>query len=264
MTSEQHRIDPRHVTKPIQLLAAWLVGLILVDGAFLTAVTQMDTASWERSALVIAAIINVPLFLVALFLLQTRFRPELQEDVYYSQYLDKKTNTIVRIGRDEAIDKDLSAIRSELRMLASESLSRDVSKDNPECRTQLGHRWKIAINKNLPNLDAVRALFKEHSIPLSDIFGTSEPPKSQTIAMADNMDFASKLQLLELACKMNMDSYTYFDPAEEGTEEHILIGSYGGARYPISQELEKLIQSKPEKIDLRIYEQQHDGKSSRG
>jgi hypothetical protein len=36
MTTE-NRIDPERVTKPIQLLAAWLVGLIVVDGSFLVA-----------------------------------------------------------------------------------------------------------------------------------------------------------------------------------------------------------------------------------
>ena len=34
---------------------------------------------------------NVPLFLYLLFKLQTKFRAELQEDSYYSKYLDKTT-----------------------------------------------------------------------------------------------------------------------------------------------------------------------------
>src|SRR5262245_734476 len=119
--SAQPKIDPERVTKPMQLLAAWLVGLIAVDGSFLLTEMQMEPAGWERGALVIAAIANVPVFLVALFLLQTRFRPELQEDSYYAQYLDKRTNRIVTIGREEVVDKELSAIRSELRVLTAQS-----------------------------------------------------------------------------------------------------------------------------------------------
>ena len=30
------RIQPEKITKPIQLLAAWLAGLVVVNGAFLT------------------------------------------------------------------------------------------------------------------------------------------------------------------------------------------------------------------------------------
>ena len=114
MTTE-NRIDPERVTKPIQLLAAWLVGLIVVDGSFLLAATQLSGETWERGVLIIASVVNVPVFLFALFMLQTRFRPELQEDSYYSQYLDRRTNEIVTVGRDELIEKELVAIRAELK-----------------------------------------------------------------------------------------------------------------------------------------------------
>lgn len=84
-----HEIVPEKITKPIQLLAAWLIGLIIVDGAFLTAATQLNSPSWASGALIVAAIVNVPLFLTSIFLLlQTKFRPEMQEDVYYSKYLE--------------------------------------------------------------------------------------------------------------------------------------------------------------------------------
>src|SRR4030095_967007 len=100
MIRTEQKIVPEKVTKPIQLLAAWLIGLIVVNGIFLTAASVMKDDSWERSALVIASIVNVPLFLASMFLLQTRFRPELQEDLFYSQYLDKKSNKIVTVTKD--------------------------------------------------------------------------------------------------------------------------------------------------------------------
>jgi len=84
------KITPEKVTRPIQLLAAWLTGLIIIDGSFLTAAAQISTPAWAPGSLVIAAIINVPLFLVSIFLLQTKFRPEMQEDVYYSKYLEQR------------------------------------------------------------------------------------------------------------------------------------------------------------------------------
>ena len=56
-------IQPHKVTKPIQLLAAWLLGLIAVDGAFLTAANVLPNPPWAAGVLVIAAVINVPVFL---------------------------------------------------------------------------------------------------------------------------------------------------------------------------------------------------------
>ncbi len=77
----------------MQLLAAWLTGLIIVDGLFLMAAAKVESPNWAPGVLVIAAIVNVPLFLVCLFLLQTKFRAEMQEDVYYSKYLERQYTT---------------------------------------------------------------------------------------------------------------------------------------------------------------------------
>lgn len=63
-------IKPEKITKPMQLLGAWLAGLFSVDSCFLFAASQMNQGSLESIALVFAAIINVPLFLAAVFLLK--------------------------------------------------------------------------------------------------------------------------------------------------------------------------------------------------
>jgi hypothetical protein len=249
------KIEPQKVTKPIQLLAAWLVGLIVVDGGFLTTAVQLGTVGWECGALIIAAIVNVPLFLFALFLLQTRYRPELQEDVFYSQYLDKKTNTIVRMGRDEAFDKELTAIRAELRLLTSET-ERRLAQQRPAI-SQLGVRWRVALNKHLSDFDRLHALLEERDILLSDIFGVPTPPPARHVAMADFLDFPSKLEVLRLAVEMKMDAYTYFDPIEEEIDEQVLIGSYGPAPFPITPELHGLLQSEPDESDLLVYERRY-------
>lgn len=83
-------IRPHRITKPIQLLAAWLAGLAIVNGSFLAAAATIHTPSWITGTLVLASILNVPIFLLSLFILQTKFRPEMQEDSYYSEYLQKK------------------------------------------------------------------------------------------------------------------------------------------------------------------------------
>lgn len=94
----EQKIVPERVTKPIQLLAAWLVGLILVNGSFLVAAQQIVRPDWASGLLVAASVLNVPAFLIALFLLQTKFRPQLQEDVYYSQYLQHERKFTIGEG----------------------------------------------------------------------------------------------------------------------------------------------------------------------
>ena len=64
-----------------------MAGLLLLVGSFLAGARILTEPGWLRPFLVIAAVSLVPLFLVLLFLMQTKFRPQLQEDVYYSEWL---------------------------------------------------------------------------------------------------------------------------------------------------------------------------------
>jgi hypothetical protein len=87
---ERPQLQADTITRPFQMLAAWLVGLVLIDGIFLETALRLDAGGWERKWLVVAAILNVPAFLAALFTLQTRFRAELQDDPHYERYLGQK------------------------------------------------------------------------------------------------------------------------------------------------------------------------------
>ncbi|GLC25782.1 hypothetical protein [Roseisolibacter agri] len=248
-----HRIEPDRITKPMQLLAAWLVGLIIVDTAFLTASARMSVGSWERGALVVAAIANVPVFLIALFLLQTRFRPELQEDSYYSQYLDRRTNEVVRVSRDEFFEKELIAIRAELRLLAAGSpeVAVPVASPGVSARTLL-----VGLNKGLDDFVEIRARLKNEGIPLSGFFGTDEPPRYRALAFAPRLSLAEMARFLRLGLDMKFVGYSYIED-EEGIHEDVLIGSYGAVEYEITGELEALLSNSPEPVDLRFYEAQH-------
>ncbi|MCP9848355.1 hypothetical protein [Cyanobium sp. Morenito 9A2] len=57
----------------IRFPVAWLLGLVLVDGSFLWAAERISQPSWGSAVLLIAAVINVPLFLGALLLLRAKF-----------------------------------------------------------------------------------------------------------------------------------------------------------------------------------------------
>lgn len=57
----------------IRFPVAWLLGLVMVDGSFLWAAERIQQPSWGSAVLLIAAVINVPLFLGALLLLRAKF-----------------------------------------------------------------------------------------------------------------------------------------------------------------------------------------------
>ncbi|MEI6830297.1 MAG: hypothetical protein WCK64_10700 [Synechococcaceae cyanobacterium ELA445] len=60
---------PRSIRFPV----AWLLGLVVVDGTFLWSAERIQQPSWGGALLLIAAVINVPLFLGALLLLRAKF-----------------------------------------------------------------------------------------------------------------------------------------------------------------------------------------------
>lgn len=103
------RIEPHRITKPIQILAVWFAALVLVVGAFLTAAAMITQPEWIGPMLAIAAVAFVPIFLIATFLMQTRFRTHLQEDHYYAQWLktkelpfvDFKAENVAQVANDQ-------------------------------------------------------------------------------------------------------------------------------------------------------------------
>lgn len=122
------QITPHRITKPIQLLAAWLAGLAIVNGSFLTAAATIQTPTWILGTLVVASVLNVPLFLFCLFLLQTKFRPEMQEDSYYSQYLQDKYSDTTASFVIENHERPLQKLAADI----VEQVSADPNRDQPK------------------------------------------------------------------------------------------------------------------------------------
>ena len=122
---ETQKIEAHKIKKPIQLMAVWFITLVLIDSAFLTAAVNISTPSWLSPTLVISAIVFVPLFLLGVFLMQTVFRKELQEDQFYSEWLKRqeklfknfKPDTIQFVSKQlisqSNPDDDLEALRIE-------------------------------------------------------------------------------------------------------------------------------------------------------
>lgn len=95
-----NNINPETITKPLQLLAVWFIGLILIDTLFLTIATRIVKPEWASGTLVIASVVYVPLFVICLFLLQTRYRRELLADEGYTdiiKYIGTKAEDEIKV-----------------------------------------------------------------------------------------------------------------------------------------------------------------------
>jgi len=89
MEMKTHNINPEKVTTPIQLLAVWFIALLLLTGSFFATATQIKEPIWISPLLIISGIVLVIIFVILIFLMQTRFRPEMLPGNEYLQYIDK-------------------------------------------------------------------------------------------------------------------------------------------------------------------------------
>ncbi len=156
----EHKIEPDKIKSPIQLLAAWFVALVLVDGAFLTAAGVVASPTWLPAVLVIAAVLNVPVFLCCMFLLQTRFRPEMLSDLHYAEYLkrNEQAQDLASQVRDQ-MDKAGVALADlvlgrRMNAVAVEQLRPLVEKLNHSIRS-LQHQRKREIEVDPESLRAL-------------------------------------------------------------------------------------------------------------
>jgi len=158
------QIQPHRITKPIQLLAVWMAGLIILVGSFLTGAQFLKSPQWLPPFLALSAVGLVLVFLGLLFLLQTKFRPQLQEDAYYSEWL----------ASQQELFKDFKP--ENLPDAASEPALAPASAEDLECLRRrryeqyqgvfLVHSWRPSIRKGQV-ADVVLQLRQHRQGPLS-------------------------------------------------------------------------------------------------
>jgi len=252
---KEHQIEPHKVTKPIQLLAAWMVGLVVTNSSFLLASVKMEPHSWEKGALVIAAILNVPVFLIALFILQTRFRAELQEDTYYAEYLSKKTSTAIMVDKD--IDKNIRIERIETQVAnIISSIAKPIEGGNVNKVNLDWSVWPVGLHIGHPQFKDIRKSMKEAGIPIKEFFGKKHDlPKSWVVALSYNLPITFKAAILKLAIDFRFDGFQLWEPVREAEEnEDVYIGSYGTSSFaPMNDEFRALLNDGLEEVDLEYY-----------
>lgn len=262
----ENKIEPHKVTKPIQLLAAWLVGLVLINGSFLFTAIKIDSGVWERSALIVASIVNVPIFLYALFLLQTKFRAELQEDAFYADYLSKKTAAPIRIDKNTSQDIKIEELERKVLQLSSISVQ-DTNRQDEERNSTITpqaldwSKWSVALNECHPKFTDIRTALREAKIPLGAIFGHKglEPPTKWIVSLSHHLPIANRIAVLRAVLSFGFDGFEFWEPVREADEgEDVYIGSYGDGSYAlITEELTALLESDLEAVDLNHYYKKH-------
>jgi hypothetical protein len=206
-----NEIKADKITKPIQLLAAWLSGLVLTNSTFLASAILIGPTIWTHYALITASIINVPLFLASIFILQTKFRPELQEDSYYSNYILN--------NRGDLIKQKETYIQ--------------IIKNQETIKTTGFNLFKytIAINDYIENYKEIENELNNATIPTGHYFGkfnnVKEPPKRWLISINQEMEKDSIIAFLESIIKFKdqFDGF-YFDKRLEFEDTDIYIGGY--------------------------------------
>ncbi len=255
MTQE---IQAHKVTKPIQLLAAWLLGLIAINGAFLTAANLLSAPKWAAAVLVIAAVVNVPVFLVCIFLLQTRFRPEMQEDSYYSKYLAVQQQTLkVSSSEDQisklsemlvlsqtrlteglaVLDTGVREIRAQLPEIESASSTADIQdviltseRVLEEARSRLrSDTIDVEVNDLLERYPEILASWRGSRIRVKNTFGSNSEnptrPVYPVIAFENGVEAYAMIQVCQ-SLKGFADWYIHLPPWDLSTGR-IYVGAYG-------------------------------------
>ncbi|MCP1315107.1 MULTISPECIES: hypothetical protein [unclassified Halomonas] len=169
-------IQPEKITKPIQLLGAWLVGLFSINSTFLVAAVNLSNLNWASEALVIAAILNVPIFLIAVFILQTKFRPELQEGSYYAEYISQKTNDFVKFPVSTQNVQELLAKIERLEEKLASYLVGSVHINSKEINSLL-----FGVNIHLNDREDIKKTFSAHDIISITGFGPKDEQPAQRV-----------------------------------------------------------------------------------
>lgn len=100
------KLDPDKVTSPIQLMAAWFVMLILLTGVLLTAAVEIEKPVWAAGYLVIFSSAVILLVVGCVLLMLTKFRPNLQDGIQYSEWLKDQNKYSQGLIREESEEKN--------------------------------------------------------------------------------------------------------------------------------------------------------------
>jgi tetratricopeptide (TPR) repeat protein len=151
-------LDPGKITRPTQLAATWFAAMIILVTTFLGAATLITSPRWVAPVLVIVASLIVGFFGRAIFLLQTKYRRELQEDRSYSRSMavtepiQAQAAQLRRILRDAGLD-----IRGLSRGRSLDDKSLELQEHVAELSSIVQHQIAALKVGSSPEVDSIRA-----------------------------------------------------------------------------------------------------------
>lgn len=188
---QENHIRPEKITKPIQLLAAWLIGLILLVGSLITAAATIKSPYWLPAFFAISSVCIIPIFLILIFLLQTKYRPEMQEDSFYSKYLDKNTMTFEYIDKKDTSIDETNNLRQEI-ISISERTKKELEEvknliNSDGIKTNEEKAIETIIEKSDNRLDELKKIVKFANIVLR--INVSLPKYSEIVEVVKKIGF---------------------------------------------------------------------------
>lgn len=102
-------IPPHKITQPFQLLASWIVGMIFIVWELIYASLNTEQ-NWQKITYTIASICIGLIFIRVIFLLQTKYRPEMQDSENYQKIYMAKMKQELSSSRPLEMDNVNGAI----------------------------------------------------------------------------------------------------------------------------------------------------------
>lgn len=100
------KIEPEKITNPMQLMAAWFVMLVLLVTVLLGAAAKISEPSWAAGYLVISATLLICIVIICVFLMLTKFRPNLQDSEKYAIWLKDQNKFVETTEPKKTVHKD--------------------------------------------------------------------------------------------------------------------------------------------------------------
>ena len=254
---ENPKIQPDKITKPIQLLAVWFAGLVILVGLLLTGAKTITEPLWLVPVLTISAILIMPIFLYFVFLLQTKYRPQMQEDTFYSKFLDSSTNETITLSEENKTNSLVIDLQNQLIQLTEsnkvylkniEDLIKNNSQDSKkvsEIESYINKsnlnlekveesikkvQVRITLNRLLPKFAEYRLCLLKNGFENIEEFtgGSGLPLEKNLISVGTNVEPKIIYDLLNLLFPLGLE---YIGLIEEGLEKNyrrndVVVGSH--------------------------------------
>lgn len=187
------KIVPEKITHPMQLMAAWFVMLVLLVTILLAAAGNISEPKWAAGYLVVSATVLIILVLSCVFLMLTKFRPNLQDSEQYAVWLkDQNMFVQIRSSKNESVKEKLP----DLELPAGRSPQEQIQflKKARSCYTLVAKtEYSRLVEQSLLKEGFSAEIYKEDQAEVGDLC------ESTGIWVGEDQDPEAVLRAIEIA-----------------------------------------------------------------